>query len=127
MSAVRKIIRNLRKDHDRKKVMEWCFSSDTGISSERLAAEFLGVEYKRRWGSTTPSDPSDLGRCLRLIELVPSVRSAVDSLALKSERWAKAAAIWDDITQMMKDEVGINWENGKSAPKTYELMKNGGL
>ena len=111
----------------RDKIMAWLASGDTGISSESLAYEFLGQTRGGRSGAGTPSDPSDLGRCLRLINLVPEVRACVDYLALKHDGWKKAAKCWDAITDSMIDEVGIDWSKGRSAPKTYDMMKKAGL
>ncbi|MBN8901376.1 MAG: hypothetical protein J0H57_10120 [Rhodospirillales bacterium] len=108
-------------------VLDWLAAGDTGISSECLAYEFLGAEKKGAFGIRPPADPSDLGRCLRLIARVPEVRKCVDNLGLKHEGWAKAAAVWDDIASLMEDEVGIDWSKGLSAPKTFKLMKAAGL
>lgn len=112
-------------DDDKRAVIKWLFSSDTGASSECLAAEFLGVEPER---VSAPRDPADLGRCLRLIEKVPAVRQCVDRLAAKHAEWMKAAAVWDKIAHSMKKEVGIHWDDPtKRASDTYQLMKQAGL
>lgn len=109
------------QNEEKQFVLSWLFNShDTGISSKSLAAEFLGIDYKDRHA---PRDPSDLGRCLRLIAAVPSIRGCVDTLALKNESWAKAALAWDIISNLMIAEVGISCEKGTSAPKTYLAMK----
>lgn len=118
------------KNADKQKVIEWMFSQDTGVSSQNLAAEYLGVKCDAavmHFGLSGPHDPADLGRCLRLIALVPEIRSCVDSLATKSTHWAKAAAVWDEISASMEDEVGIDWSKAESAPKTYKLMEEAGL
>ena len=105
-------------------VLEWLFDDDTGISSKDLAACFLGVN---RSPVSPPRDPSDLGRCLRLIKIVPSVRQCVDELAHRHREWAKAAACWNAISASMDEEVGIDWSKGDCAPRTYQLMKEAGL
>lgn len=107
------------------RIHEWLASGDTGISSESLAFEYLGTERKR--GICHPLDPADLGRCLRLIAIVPEVRKCVDNLAIKDDGWAKVAPIWDKISESMVDEVGIDWSKGDRAPNTYELMRKAGL
>lgn len=109
---------------EREKVIKWLFSGDTGASSKSLAAEFFGHRYEHCY---PPLDPSDLGRCLRLIKIAPSVRKCVDSLALKDDRWAKAAKVWDSIAEAMEEEVGIDWSKGKKAPLTYNRMRRAGL
>lgn len=106
------------------KVIDWLASGETGNSSKSLAFEYLGSAYSR---IDAPHDPSDLGRCLRLIDKVPAVRKAVDALALKHPRWAIAAKAWDEMAQSMENEVGIDWSKGKRATKTYNLMKGIGL
>lgn len=111
----------------KQKVLEWVFGRDTGTSSQNLAAEYLGVQARGHFGLSGPHDPADLGRCLRLIALVPEIRACVDSLALKSTHWAKAAAVWDEISASMEDEVGIDWSKAQRAPKTYQMMEDAGL
>lgn len=109
---------------DEKKILEWLSSNDTGISSKSLAFEYLGTLNNN---VDAPRDPSDLGRCLRLIKIVPDVRKCVDSLATKHLRWAKAAKVWEQIAKSMEEEVGIDWSKGERAAKTYTMMKEAGL
>lgn len=110
-------------DKDKDLVIEWLLSGDTGISSECLACEFLGKQKNDGWGWRAPSDPADLGRCLRLIDKVPEIRKCVDSLALKNDSWKKIAGVWDEITESMINEVGIHWEKASRAPITFKIMQ----
>ena len=107
---------------DEKKVLSWLAGSDTGVSSESLAFHFLKIDNTSPFGICAPLDPADLGRCLRLIDKVPAVRACVDDLALINDSWAALAPVWDEISESMKDEVGIDWSKGKKATKTYYLM-----
>ena len=109
-------------------VTKWLFSRDTGISSKCLAADFLGVELDQ-FDVCHPLDPSDLGRCIRLIAAVPEVRKSVDNIAVKypHSHWGRAAKVWDAIAASMANEVGIAWTKGDNAPITYKLMKEAGL
>lgn len=102
------------------KILEWLAAGDTGISSKALAFEAVGMESRYR---DAPHDPSDLGRCLRLIKQIPECRSAVDVLAASQKDWASLAPHWDELAAMMDDEVGIDWSKGRSAPNTYERMR----
>lgn len=104
-------------------ILKWLFSGDSGVSSEALAAEFLGVGKEGIEVPYPPSDPSDLGRCLRLIDKVPAVRACVDSLATKNHAWARIAPIWDALAASMVQEVGLDWKKGRIAPKTYKMMQ----
>lgn len=46
----------------------WALAGDTGISSEAIAAHMSGYPNARM---QPPSDASDRGRCIRLLELIP--------------------------------------------------------
>ncbi len=46
----------------------WALSGDTGVSSESLAKHMTGNTGGR---ISPPSDSSDRGRCIRLLELIP--------------------------------------------------------
>jgi hypothetical protein len=107
------------------RLVAWLSSGDTGISSKALAAHMSGREDAdtRGWGWRHPSDPDDLGRCLRLIELFPEWKARIGEMAMHGPGWAGLVRRWDEIAKSMTDEVGLAWEKGKRAPKTYELMQ----
>lgn len=99
----------------------WIVSRDTGASSKTLWARMMGA---RRDDPSHPWDPDDLGRCLRLLELIPEWKPRIREMAGVSLGWAALVLRWDEIAQSMADEVGIDWSKGLSAPKTYALMKD---
>lgn len=43
-------------------------------------------------------------------------------MAQHGARWEYLASNWAEISKTFLDEVGLNWCNGRSAPKTYALM-----
>ena len=99
----------------------WLVGRDTGASSKCIAAAFMGVPDARR---DHPWDPADLGRCLRLIELVPEIRDGfVERMSVLSPTWKALAERWEEMSACMADEVGIDYSKGQSAPRTYALMK----
>lgn len=102
-----------------KKIIGWLAGKDTGLSSESLAFEFLGAKGPIE----RPYDPADLGRCLRLIRFVPEVRACVDSLAKKHRGWEVCAKHWDEWAALMAEEVGLDWEKGRQASRTYDRME----
>lgn len=85
-------------------------------------AFWLAFGIKRGWPSA-PSDPADLDRCLRLLDKVPEMRPHLHKMADLSSNWKKLIEKWDEIERSHLDEVGLGWTKGKSAPKTYRLMK----
>ncbi|RNF58633.1 hypothetical protein EFK68_04565 [Pseudomonas aeruginosa] len=52
-----------------RKVIRWLLSSDTGLSSTAICAHMIG-EKPEDDDFSAPSDPSDMGRCLRLLDII---------------------------------------------------------
>lgn len=48
----------------------WALSDDTGMSSKAIARHMTGGRHGIS-GASPPSDSSDRGRCIRLLELIP--------------------------------------------------------
>jgi hypothetical protein len=104
------------------RVNTWIVSADVGQSSKTIWAAMLGLDQGED-GINHPHDPSDLGRCLRLLELMPEWKPRLPELAALDPCWHALVEHWDDLASSMEDEVGIAWEKGKSAPATYALMR----
>jgi hypothetical protein len=101
---------------------QWIVGRDTGTSSETIWAVMRGVQA--RWASP-PSDPSDFGRCYRLLKLIPEWRRRLSEVCDAHPEWSALIEHWDELTVLYEDEL----ENGpvvkwtRMAPKTYERMK----
>jgi hypothetical protein len=104
-----------------KSAMAWMAGDDCGASSESILMTALG--QVPRHGVSRPYDPADLGRCIRMMKLLPWVREIAFPKLSAYRQWKPFIEHWDEIAAMMKNEVGINWEKGKMANKTYERMK----
>lgn len=109
----------------KEKVLHWLIHGEKGISSKAMASAVICEQPDRTWASfgNHPSDPADLNRCLKFLSMVPEARQHIDKVAALSDQWGKLIARWDEVEQCFLDEVGFNWCNGKSAPKTFALMK----
>ena len=105
-----------------RRAMEWLLSNDSGVSSEAICAWMLGGA--RPPSGSYPRDPADLGRCLRLLERVPEWQSRMPEMAQFGPHWSGLVARWDEIAASMVNEVGIRWEKGRQAPRTYRLMRS---
>jgi putative aminopeptidase FrvX len=94
------------------RIVAWMLSGDTGISSEAIVSKMTGLPT--RYGfMCEPADPSDLGRCLRLLRKFPEWGARIGEMAEVSQRWSALVAHWDEIAAMMEEEVGIDWEKGQ--------------
>ena len=106
-----------------KRAHRWIVGRDTGMSSKAIWAHMMGAGEPGFGGWAYPSDPSDLGRCLRLLRVVPEWQVRMPEMAKRSPAWGRLIARWDEIVACMEDEVGWDWSKGRSAPRTYDLMK----
>lgn len=105
---------------------QWLTSDDTGLSSMHMArvlAECCGQNHGVPGPAmyedpfAAPSDPSDLGRCLRLLEAVPQLVPHLGEMSKRSPLWAAYIAKWPEMVALYKEEYPTG-----SAPKLYDLM-----
>lgn len=110
-----------RKSVERR-AAQWIVGPDTGASSKAIWAHMMGVKPPYNIYAH-PFDPADLGRCLRLLQLIPEWQPRLKEMAAHSKNWERLLAQWDVLELTMEHEVGIDWSKGKSAPETYGRMK----
>ena len=111
---------NIKHSSIERRALLWLAGGDSGASSEAICHHMLGMESD----GSFPWDPSDLGRCLRLLELFPEWKPRIREMARYSPHWAALVARWDELAEMMADEVGIDWSKGRRAPRTHAAMKD---
>ena len=99
----------------------WLRDGRVGMSSRAIHDHMLGLKPKEGWNH--PLDPSDLNRCLLLLELIPEWKRRITEMARRSPQWAGLVANWMEIVSTFIDEAGLDWCKAKSAPRTYALMK----
>ena len=72
-----------------------------------------------------PLDPSDLGRCLRLLDAVPEWKPGIRVMARESPEWDALTARWADLEALFLAEGGsLNPPYGTVMRRTYDLMKS---
>ena len=105
------------------RIAAWMASGERGLSSEAIAITTLGA-YPTGRTAAWPLDPSDLRRCLLLLEEVPEAREqGVDVLAARYPQWAALADRWDRLAETLRAEIGADIPPRGKAPKTYALMR----
>ncbi len=105
------------------KAISWLLSEDTGISSKTILSRMMNIPM-RAWRRGYPLDPSDFGRCERLLDKFPAWRARLSEMSDEGPVWKALVESWDAIRATMQDEVGTDWSKGKNAPKTYDLMQS---
>lgn len=121
----------MTKEEIIQKANEWIVNDDTGISSIVIFAVMMGVPVVNLHNKSTPRDPSDFGRCYRLLKLIPDWENRLEELrkvdysyysmnnnSEHSEGWGRFVDNYKKMCELYEEES----PTGK-APKLYELMK----
>jgi hypothetical protein len=80
------------------RLAKWLASDDTGASSTFLAGIIL-YNPTSKFGVNWPSDPSDFGRCYRMLECVEldTKQDALHRVASESIQWKALAKNWKEL------------------------------
>jgi hypothetical protein len=95
----------------------WIVSGDTGVSSKTIWSVMNNVAPDH---ADVPHDPSDFGRCFRLLLLVPEWRKRLYQVAFFYPGWAPLVREWDALSALYIEE--LKNKNGM-APKLYARMQ----
>jgi len=93
----------------------WIMEGERGLSSNAMCKAIHGIPADA--GVDHPHDPDDFRRCVLFLDATGS-RPMLPLLREVSPAWAALVDAWDNIEAAFAEE-----RNGKTAPKTYELMK----
>lgn len=93
--------------HEFRSLAEWLIGPDTGTSSMFMAATVIAALGGRviadPMSGHAPRDASDLGRCIRLVERIPGVRSFFPVLREASPVWRAYVDAWDELATLWRD------------------------
>lgn len=105
--------------------INWLAIGERGLSSEQMFETFTGMPCLTglwRYRTHHPYDPSDLRRCMKLLETVPEFQGRMEEMRKVSPTWSRFVDRWDELIALLKQEMSDKRNKGK-APQTYELMK----
>lgn len=104
-------------------LVEWLANGERGISSNTMVTHLLGINALKDWIPDHPWDPSDLGRCRKLMEQVPEIAERFPGMATCTTAWRHLVESWDELCRTM-DKEAPNWREGYGvAPRTYSMMQ----
>jgi hypothetical protein len=101
----------------------WLAVGIRGKSSNAIVANLRGVSVDDP--TAHPHDPTDLWRCVMLLEEVTELREDFGLMAKASTEWERLVNAWGDLEQLLREEAGDCWGDGQGwqSPKTYEALK----
>ncbi len=100
---------------------QWIVSDDTGISSRAIWAVMMGAITEPTNDESrfdVPHDPSDFGRCLRLIQAFPEWRGRLHLVPQLIPFWEPVIREWDGLERLYLEEA----PSGR-CPKLWEVMQ----
>ena len=92
----------------------WRDGPDTGLSSIAIYEKFMAA-YVR--DPAHPRDPSDFGRCHRLLAAIPEWRARIGEMAGVSSTWKALVTHWDELEALYLEESPSG-----QCPKLYARM-----
>lgn len=104
-------------------LLQWLANGERGVSSETIVHYVTGIKTNDWYDH--PVDPSDLGRCVKLLEMCPElVEGFKEKMPRVSVVWERLVDHWDELIAMLDEEVP-GWRHGErgSARKTYDMMQ----
>lgn len=101
--------------------VEWACGDDSGISSKTMLGAIIGVHIERYPG--VPRDPSDFGRCYRMLQLFPELRPRIDEVPARLPSWSRFVERWPELERMYEEVLA---SKQRMAPELYEALKECG-
>jgi len=104
-----------------KEKLKWIDGDDTGVSSKTIWSVMMDVIDDIKDSSfycDIPYDPSDFGRCYRLLELFPDWKERLSEVAEIFPIWEPMVKRWDELTALYEKEN----PSGR-CPELYDLME----
>ncbi len=100
---------------------QWLQSGDIGISSCSIfTAITKRIAPFTRDNDNWPKDPSDFGRCFRLLERFPTWRTELKQVSLKYPAWGPMIDVWPELEALYQEEI----KNPRGmAPKLYARLQ----
>lgn len=97
-------------------VQAWYQGHDTGLSSLTIWHVMMGLRPQR---PSIPLDPSDFGRCHRLLAIAPQWRQRLGEVAEVYPEWRGLVDHWGDLEALYLEELPTG-----QAPRLYARMKD---
>lgn len=91
------------------RLIQWFLFGDTGTSSRTIATVLSG-NYPPKFKDAhpfdydIPHDPSDLGRCLRLLDLIPEWEPRLAEVVALFPEWGPLVTAWTELKEGYAEE-----------------------
>jgi hypothetical protein len=104
-------------------VGQWITGNDTGTSSKTIWSVFV-TGKPPVGGGDIPLDPSDFGRCYRLLLLAPEWRQRMREMTAACPNWGPLVAIWDELDAMYREVIADGGWNMDASRRMLDRMRD---
>jgi hypothetical protein len=105
------------------KVLNWVFNSNTGLSSETMAAIACGMTSKK-YGFSRPHDNGDFGRCFNLVNEIPEIKLHFGKIKELCPEFGPIIDSWDRLCELYSLDEKEYEENGRSEARCFYAIKD---
>lgn len=98
-----------------KKIISWLCGDDNGISSKTIVSAIIQTKSEY---VDVPHDPSDFGRCYRLLIEIPELREHLHLVSKKYPKWKGIIENWDRLSNIYFRDFKSNQSN-----ELYRLLQ----
>src|SRR5689334_8762258 len=104
------------------RALTWSLGRDTGLSSQSIAG-FMTGRGPNRWNRYDhPHDGDDLGRCIRLLALIPEWRPRLSEMGKVSLEWGALAKHWDELEDMYSEAIACDEKQLRTAKAKWQAL-----
>jgi len=107
------------------KEKKWIMGGNTGISSKVIFSVMTGAPVElvlQGWTPDVPHDPSDFGRCYRLLKEFPEWRKRLREVSDKYTPWTAFVMNWGRLSDMYVELFNTIGEN--TGTEMYDFMQD---
>jgi hypothetical protein len=97
---------------------QWIADRDTGVSSETMLAIAMGAKKSKVSRFDAPHDPSDFGRCYRLVKAVPEIRTEFGRIGRIVPTFKLILENWDELCPIFERDQSVG-----TSPDLYRRIK----
>jgi hypothetical protein len=101
--------------------IQWLLGNDSGVSSQTILLVMTETPEVDGFDPDVPHDPSDLGRCVRLLDHFPDWRPRLPEMAARYPDWAPFVRDWEALEAEYRRVVD---RRRKHAPALYAHIRS---
>jgi hypothetical protein len=106
-----------------RRALEWLLSDDTGTSSRTIVAATTGLTIAFH-KTGTPRDMGDFGRCVRMLDALPELRSKLYRVSERHPEWSPLIERWGELQALYRKAIELDDPNRVFRSTLAEVLED---